>query len=140
MARTVADIMTRDPLTIEANQSVAESAKLMRQGDTGAIVVLEDGRVSGIVTDRDIAVRVVADAKDVTSTSVGEACSGEDLATVGPDTSLDQAAKLMRQKNVRRIPVVERDQAVGILSIGDLAMEKDAQSALGDISSARGNL
>jgi CBS domain-containing protein len=77
----------------------------------------------------------VAEDKDL-STPVGEACSAADLQTVGPDTSLDQAVQLMRSNAIRRLPVVENDQAVGILSLGDLAIELDEDSALADISAA----
>jgi CBS domain-containing protein len=137
MARTVRDVMTADPATIESSQSIQDAASLMRQYDTGAVVVTEDGRVVGIVTDRDIAIRAVADGKGP-DTAVREACSS-DLETVAPDYSLEQAVQLMRQRAVRRLPVVEADRAVGILSIGDLAMERDSDSALADISAAPGN-
>ncbi|RJL22728.1 CBS domain-containing protein [Bailinhaonella thermotolerans] len=138
MAQRVADVMTGNPATIEAGGRIADAAALMRNNDTGAVIVTDNGRVSGIVTDRDIAVRAVADEKGP-DTPVRDVCSGGDVATVGPDTSIDQAARLMRQKAVRRLPVVEKDRAVGVVSIGDLAMEKDPNSALADISSAEGN-
>ena len=110
----------------------------MRQHDTGVIIVTDGGRVAGIVTDRDITIRVVAEDKPST-TQISEAYSTGELATIGPDTSIDQAVQLMRSKAVRRLPVVENDQAVGIVSIGDLAMERDDDSALADISAATGN-
>jgi CBS domain-containing protein len=138
MAATVSDVMTSNPETIEASEPVAEAARRMREADTGNVIVLDNGRVVGIVTDRDIVVRVVADGKDP-STPVQQACSATDLQTVGPDTSLEQAVQLMRQHAVRRLPVVENDQAVGILSLGDLAMELDQNSALADISAAAPN-
>jgi len=138
MAQTVADVMTRDPATIDTSSTVADAARIMRDQDTGAIIVTDNGRVAGIVTDRDIAVRVVAEDKD-NSTPVVEACSGTDIATVGPDTSMEQAVQLMRSKAVRRLPVVQNDRAVGIVSLGDLAMERDEDSALADISAAPGN-
>jgi CBS domain-containing protein len=138
MAQRVADVMTSDPATVESGQPVSEAARLMRDYDAGAVVVTENGRVSGIVTDRDIAVRVVADGKGP-EVPVREAASGSDVATVGPDTSIDQAVQLMRAKGVRRLPVVEKDKAVGIVSIGDLAIERDPTSALADLSAAEGN-
>jgi CBS domain-containing protein len=134
MAATVSDVMTANPETIEASEPVMEAARRMRDADIGDVIVLDDGRVVGILTDRDIAVRVVAEGKD-SSTPVREACS-TDLQTVGPDTSLAQAVQLMRDNAVRRLPVVENDQAVGVLSLGDLAMELDEESALADISAA----
>jgi CBS domain-containing protein len=81
---------------------------------------------------------VIAEGKDA-NTAVSEACSGADLATVAPDTPLDQAAQLMRERSVRRLPVVANDRIVGIVTIGDLAMERDEQSALADISVADPN-
>ena len=137
MAKTVSDVMTRDPATVESSRPVQEAARLMRDNDTGALIVLRDGTVAGIVTDRDITVRVVADGKGG-ETPVQEACS-PDLNAVAPDTSLEQAVQVMRSNAVRRLPVVESGKAVGILSLGDLAMEKDQGSALADISAAPGN-
>src|ERR1700710_1764837 len=138
MAATVSDVMTRDPETIEADVPVLEAARRMRDADIGNVVVLDNGRVVGIVTDRDIVVRVVAEELD-SSTPVREACSAGDLQTVGPDTSLQQAVQLMRANAIRRLPVVENDHAVGILSLGDLAIEQDENSALADISAAEPN-
>ncbi|MGI5271329.1 CBS domain-containing protein [Nonomuraea sp. CA-218870] len=137
MARTVADVMTKSPASVDAGQPVSVAAALMRDRDTGAIIVNDDGRMTGIVTDRDITIRLVADDKGP-DTPVREACTPS-VEVVGPDTSIDQAVKLMRQHAVRRLPVVEDGRAVGILSIGDLAMERDPNSALADISSAEGN-
>ncbi|HEY0166501.1 MAG TPA: CBS domain-containing protein [Jatrophihabitans sp.] len=138
MAATVSDVMTRDPETIEADEPVLEAARRMRDADSGDVIVLDNGRVVGILTDRDIAVRVVAEGKD-SSTPVRQVCSTTDLQTVGPDTSLAQAVQLMRGNAVRRLPVVENDHAVGILSLGDLAMVLDENSALADISAAAPN-
>lgn len=135
MAATVSDVMTTNPETIEASEPVMEAARRMRDADIGDVIVLDDGRVVGILTDRDIAVRVVAEGKD-SSTPVRDACSASDLQTVGPDTSLAQAVQLMRDNAVRRLPVVENDRAVGVVSLGDLAMELDEESALADISAA----
>ncbi|GAA2354876.1 CBS domain-containing protein [Nonomuraea africana] len=137
MARTVADVMTANPATVEASQPVSVAARLMVEQDAGAVIVTDNGKVSGIVTDRDITVRVVAEEKG-SDTPVREACS-EDVETVGPDTSLEQVVQLMRSAAVRRVPVVEKGTAVGIVSIGDLAIERDSDSALADISAAEGN-
>ncbi len=138
MANTVSDVMTRNPATVEADSPVSEAARLMKTNDAGAIIVLDNGRVSGIITDRDVAIRVIAEGKDGT-TPVREACSAGDMTVVGPDTSVNQAVQLMRTNAIRRLPVVENDRPVGILSIGDLAMEQDEQSALADISAAPGD-
>jgi CBS domain-containing protein len=139
MADTVSDVMTRNPATIESGQSTADAARLMAQGDMGDVIVLDNGNVAGILTDRDIAVRLVAQEKDP-RTPVAEIVSDRDLVTVAPDMPLDQAARLMRQHSVRRLPVVQQGRAVGVVSLGDLAIERDETSALADISAAEGNL
>lgn len=137
MARTVADVMTSAPATVEADQPVSVAAALMRDNDAGAVVVNDNGRIGGIVTDRDICVRAVAEDKGP-QTPVREVASSM-VDTVGPDTSIEQAVQLMRTHAVRRLPVVQNGRAVGIVSLGDLAMERDPSSALGDISAAEGN-
>jgi len=138
MATTVSEVMTRNPETVEVSDPVVEAARRMRDADTGDVIVLDNGRVVGVLTDRDITVRVVAENKEL-ATPVGEVCSTTNLQTVSPDTSLDQAVQLMRSNAVRRLPVVENDRAVGIISLGDLAMEQDQDSALADISAAAPN-
>ncbi|GAA2845980.1 CBS domain-containing protein [Streptosporangium fragile] len=137
MAKTVADVMTANPATLDVDQPVSAAARLMKSEDAGAVIVTEDGRMRGIVTDRDIAIRVVAEDKGP-DTPVREAYSG-DVETVGPDTSIEQVVQLMRSRAIRRVPVVENNRPVGIVSIGDLAIERDSGSALADISSAEGN-
>jgi CBS domain-containing protein len=138
MAQTVADVMTSAVATIEPQDSVAEAARRMASADVGDVVVVENGTVRGILTDRDIAVRLVAADKPA-STPVAEIISEADVATVTPDTTLDQAVTLLRSKAVRRLPVVEDGRPVGVVSLGDLAIERDPDSALADISAARGN-
>lgn len=137
MASTVADVMTRNPVTANSTDPVRDVARQMRDADTGAIIVLDNGTVSGIVTDRDIVVRVLAEGKDA-DTPVSEACTS-DATTVGPDTSIEQVIQLMRSGAIRRLPVVQNDRPVGIVSIGDLAIERDSDSALAEISAAEGN-
>lgn len=138
MAQTVREVMTKDPVTIEAEETVTELARRMREADAGAIVVLENGTVSGIATDRDIVVRVVAEEKAPKDTRVAEFFT-RDVTTVGPDTSVDQAIDLMRTQAIRRLPVVEGGRAVGIVSLGDLAIEGEGERALADISAAPSN-
>ncbi|GAA3658935.1 CBS domain-containing protein [Nonomuraea antimicrobica] len=137
MAKTVADVMTSHPATVEADDPVSVAATLMRDHDTGAIIVNDNGRLMGIVTDRDITVRVVADERGP-DTPVREACSPS-VEAIGPDTSIEQAVRLMRTHAVRRLPVVEDGRAVGVVSLGDLALERDPNSALADISAAEAN-
>jgi CBS domain-containing protein len=135
MARSVGDIMTRNPRTVDAGDSVAEAARQMRDGDFGSVLVLDNGRVDGIVTDRDIAVRAVAEGRDPEFTQVSEIYS-TGVATVEPSQSIEDAVQTMREHDIRRLPVVENGRPVGILSLGDLAVERDPESVLADISAS----
>ena len=97
------------------------------------------GEIVGIVTDRDIVVRVLADGGDPAMVTVGEICSRE-LTTVPPTASIDDVVRLIREKAIRRLPVVEEDgEVVGIVSIGDIAVARDRESALADVSAALPN-
>ncbi|GEC02559.1 oxidoreductase [Streptomyces spinoverrucosus] len=138
MAQYVRDIMTGDPVTVEPQTSVVAVARIMRDQDLGAVLVTDGDHLRGLVTDRDLVVRSIADGGDPGEITVAAACS-DDLVTVRPDEELDHAVELMREHSVRRIPVVEDDHPVGIVSLGDLAMERDPESALGDISAAKPN-
>jgi CBS domain-containing protein len=130
----VSDVMTPMPTTVRASQTVAEAANNMRQIDVGSMIVVDDsGAVVGIVTDRDIAIRVVAQGLDPQTTIVGE-ISSEDPTTLSSADSVEQAVHLMRERAVRRLPVVEEGRPVGIVSIGDLAIDRDPRSALAEIS------
>jgi CBS domain-containing protein len=111
----------------------------MREHDIGDVVVLEDRRLGGILTDRDIVVRALAEGRDPEKTKVGDICS-RDLTTVSPTDSVGYAVRLMRAKAIRRLPVVEEGQVVGIVSLGDMAIEKDRRSVLGEISAAPPNV
>ncbi|CAM5635778.1 CBS domain-containing protein OS=Streptomyces albaduncus OX=68172 GN=FHS32_002690 PE=4 SV=1 [Streptomyces griseoloalbus] len=136
MTQYVRDIMTAAPVTVGPQTSVAQAARLMRDHDLGAVLVTDDGRLRGLVTDRDLVVRSVAEGVDPEETTVVRACS-EDLVTVRPDDELDLAVRLMREHAVRRVPVVDGEHAVGVLSLGDVAMERDPDSALADVAVAR---
>jgi CBS domain-containing protein len=137
MADTIRDVMTSDPATVEASATVQDAAQLMDQKDIGAVLVVENGEVQGIVTDRDIAVRVVAKGNGPDA-SVREAAT-TDLESLSPDDSIEDAIQKMEQADVRRLPVVDDGKPVGIISLGDLAQAKDRDSALADISSAAPN-
>jgi len=100
----------------------------------GAVLVVDGGTLAGIVTDRDIAVRAVADGADPEATRVSEVCSA-DVATLTVDQTVEDAIRLVREHDVRRIPVVQDGRPAGIVTIGDLAIERDSDSALADISS-----
>jgi len=138
MHQTIRDVMTVNPRTLGADASVMDAAREMREHGIGDIVVLDGNRLCGILTDRDIVVRALADGSDPHRTRVGDICS-RDLTVVSPDESLGQAVRLMREKAIRRLPVEDRGHVVGIVSIGDLAIDADRWSALADISAAPPN-
>jgi len=130
--------MTREPRTIPADGSLSDAAKVMRDADIGDLIVVEGDRVAGIVTDRDIVVRGIADGRDPQSTSMSEVGTS-DPTTLEPGQGIDEAIETMRRLDVRRLPVVENGRLVGIVSLGDLAVERDSGSALADISAASPN-
>ena len=135
MARIVEEIMTTNPRTVNVGDTARDAARVMSDNDIGDAVVVDDGQVTGIVTDRDIVVRAVAEGRDTESTTVG------DIATMGvqaiePEASVDDALRMMRQHDIRRLPVVKNGGPVGIVSLGDLAVEREPDSTLADISAA----
>jgi CBS domain-containing protein len=139
MAKQVRELMSKQPIKLAGSLPVVEGARQMRAANVGAIIIEKDGKLCGIVTDRDIAVRIVADGRDPNTTPLSEICS-KDLTTVSPDDDLDRVVQLMREKAIRRVPVVDsRNQVVGILSLGDLARDRDSRSVLGQISAAPPN-
>jgi CBS domain-containing protein len=128
MGKNVKDVMTSNPATVQADAPVIEAAKIMRDEDTGIAPVVENDRLVGTITDRDIAVRVVAEGRDPQSTTVREVAS-TNLVTVDPQQDLSEALRLMAQHQVRRLPVVEEDgRLVGVVSQADVARESDDAS------------
>ena len=138
MAQEVREVMTRDPITLQANATLVEAARQMRDADVGDVIVMDGGRLKGIVTDRDITIRGVASGKDPNRSTLAEVCSPR-LVTIPADRPVEEAVTLMRENAVRRLPVVEGDKPVGVVSIGDLAVDRDPRSALADISAAEPN-
>ena len=139
MAHTIQEIMTTDVHCVRSDASLNEAARMMRDHQIGDVLVTgPDGALRGIITDRDIVVRAVAEARDLERTRVDEICSG-DLVELDPSATIDDAVKLMRDRAIRRVPVVRDHKPVGIISIGDLARERDPESALADISAAAPN-
>ena len=134
MAQSIKEVMTADPHIISSDATLQDAAREMQSDDIGAVLVTDNGDVAGILTDRDIVVRAVAEGRDPSSTTVGDVAT-RDVTTLTPDSSVDDAIRIVREKNVRRIPVVEDGRPAGIVSIGDLAIERDTDSALADISS-----
>ena len=140
MAERIRDVMTTNPETMPESTTVREAAETMRANDIGDVVVVDDnGTLSGILTDRDIVVRVVAEGRDPRATRIGDVAS-RDLTAVSPDDPVDRAVQLMRDKAIRRLPAVDKGKPVGIVSIGDLALDRDPDSALADISAAPPNI
>ncbi len=136
----IRDIMTPNPHTIQPSMSVMDAAQIMRKSDIGDVIVVEDKRLFGILTDRDIVVRVLAEGRDPEITPVSDVCSRE-LAAVRATDSVGTVVRVMREKAVRRLPVVEDSgEVIGIVSIGDVAVERDRHSALADISAAPPNV
>jgi CBS domain-containing protein len=110
----------------------------MRDHALGCVLVADGSRLRGVVTDRDIVVRAIAESRDPSAVSVGEVCS-TDLAWVSPDDDVGDAVRIMRRRAVRRLPVVQEGRPVGIVSLGDLALGGDESAALADISAAPPN-
>jgi len=138
MSPRLREIMTPNPITVDAGATAIEAAQAMRDHDVGDVVVTEKGAVCGILTDRDIAVRGVAGGHDPALTPVGQISSRE-LTTVDADADIEVAIQLMRDKAVRRLPVIDGNRTVGVVAIGDLAQSRDPKSALADISAAAPN-
>jgi CBS domain-containing protein len=138
MAQKIREIMTESPVSMDVNSSVTDAARAMQQNGIGDVLVVQGGRIHGLVTDRDLVVRVLAEGREPSSTRVGDVCS-PDPACLSPDDDVESAVRLVRERAVRRIPIVEGNRPVGVLSIGDLAIERDSRSALADISAAAPN-
>ena len=139
MTEYIRDVMTTNPETLPESTTVREAAETMRANDIGDVVIVDDnGAISGILTDRDIVVRVVAEGRDPRVTRIGDIASHE-LTAASPDDPVDRAVQLMRERAIRRLPVVDKGKPVGIVSIGDLALDRDPDSALADISAAPPN-
>jgi CBS domain-containing protein len=128
MAKSVRDTMTENPRSIKASASVVEAARVMREEHIGSVPISDDEQLVGMITDRDITTRVVAEAADPTKTSVGDVNS-RDLITVEPDTDLDEALQLMARHQVRRLPVLENGRLVGIVAQADIALSENENTA-----------
>ncbi|ADU08813.1 CBS domain-containing protein [Micromonospora aurantiaca] len=130
---TVGEFMTTRLVTMDGNDTLIAAAQEMRDSAIGDVVVTDGDNVVGIVTDRDIAVRGVAENMDPTATRLNQITS-KDVVTVSQNDDAVAAADLMRTYAVRRLPVVDDGRLVGLISMGDLAVEREPQSVLADIS------
>jgi CBS domain-containing protein len=138
-AQLVEQVMTRTPQVVEVSEKIRTAASLMAKANIGAVIVTKEGALCGILTDRDIVIRCVARGGDCDQTTVGEICS-QQLATLSAEDTVDNAIALMAKKAIRRIPVVDGSKRpVGIVSLGDLAQNRDPKSALGGISASSPN-
>jgi CBS domain-containing protein len=135
MTRKVREIMSAAPVCMAASESVSAAAKAMKERGIGTVLVLSGGRLAGLVTDRDIAIRVLAENREPLTTRLGDICSSE-LTVLSPDDAVETATRIVRDRAVRRLPVMADGIPVGMVSIGDLALDKDEQSALSQISAS----
>ncbi|MCX4693292.1 CBS domain-containing protein [Streptomyces sp. NBC_01408] len=136
MSRRVHEVMTENPVTVEKLTSLAEAARVMRDASIGDVLVVEEGRLRGILTDRDLVIRAMAENRDPADTTVQAICSTEPV-TVKPGDDVDQAIDLMRRHALRRLPVQTEDgELVGVVTLGDLTVERDPGSAFAAIAAA----
>src|SRR5918999_624904 len=121
MGKSIRELMSDNPCSIDADKSVAYAAKMMRDEDVGLAPIVEGDRLVGTLTDRDIATRVVAEGRNPETTTAREVAS-TDVVTIEPDARLDDALQLMAKHQVRRLPVVEQgDRLVGVVAQADVA-------------------
>jgi CBS domain-containing protein len=138
MAQTIQDVMTPSPTCMDSGTTLPRAAQAMRDGDIGDVLVTSNGQLQGIVTDRDLVIRGMAELPDVEHATLGDVCTPSPI-TVAPETPVADAVALMRQEAIRRLPVVREGEPVGIVSLGDLAIEREGNSLLADISAAPAN-
>lgn len=138
MAKTIREIMTPDPVCLTDDATVADAARHMRDSDIGDVLIKDSSGLRGMITDRDIVIRAVATGRDPSTTTVSEILSADPICA-SPNDDVSVAVDLMRRHALRRLPVCEGDRLMGIVSIGDLAIEQDSRSALADISAAPAN-
>ncbi|MCP9943643.1 CBS domain-containing protein [Streptomyces somaliensis] len=138
MAQLVREVMTAGAAAVRPDASLVEAAQLMRAQDIGDVLVADGDLLVGVVTDRDITVRAVAEGADPLTVNAETVCT-PDPVCVGPDDEVATAVRLMRRHAVRRLPVVEDGRPLGVVSLGDLAISQDPESALADISRAEPN-
>lgn len=138
MGKSVKDAMTSDVTTATLAQSLTDAAVLMKREDVGSVPVVDGGRLVGVLTDRDIVVRGIADGGDPHAVKIGDIAS-RDVVTVRPDDDLDLALRLMAQHQVRRLPVVDEGRLVGVVATADVAHEakdKAVRQVMEEISRA----
>lgn len=138
MAQDIATVMSTDVATVDADAALIDAARIMHDRDVGDVVVTDGGDAVGIVTDRDITIRGTARGAEPTATPVRDVMSG-DLVALETDQTVDEALAVMRERALRRLVVTEDGRLAGVVSLGDLAVQRDRDSALGEISEAEPN-
>lgn len=131
----IRDLMSTDVVAVETDAPLSSAAAAMRDEDVGSVVVMAEGNVVGIMTDRDLVIRAAAEGRDLTATTVG-AASTDRVLTVAPSDPVERVVQMMREHAVRRIVVVDDDLPVGVVSMGDLARRRDPGSVLAEVVSA----
>lgn len=132
--------MTSDPTWIDAKETVDKAAQQLAREDVGSLPICEDGKLTGVITDRDIVVKVIAEGQDPAKVKVGELAQGE-AVTIGADDPIDELVKTMREHDVRRLPVIDGTDLVGVVAQADVAVELGdrAGELVADISAASSN-
>jgi CBS domain-containing protein len=138
MVQTVLEVMTPHPVVLAPDDTATEAARVMRERNIGDVIVMDHDQLWGIVTDRDIVVRALADGRDANTVQLVEICSRH-LTGIEPSATTDDAIRAMREQALRRLPVIENGCPIGVVSIGDIAIERDPGSALADVSAAPPN-
>ena len=130
-SRHVRDVMTKNPQTVTGKDTIIAAARIMRDSDTGVVPVVEDRKIIGLITDRDIVVRMVAEARNANDVKVNELMTKQ-VRSVKEDTPVNEVLNLMSSASIRRVPVVnDRDELIGIVSIGDIATETNKDGKVG---------
>jgi CBS domain-containing protein len=130
-SRNVRDVMTANPVCVSEKDSVQDAARIMAREDTGVVPVVDGKKIIGLITDRDIVVRLIAEGKDLANARVNEAMT-KNVRTVREDASVNDVLEVMNRSEVRRVPVVnDRDELVGIVSIGDVAEKTNQDGKVG---------
>jgi len=137
MDKKIRDIMTANPVGVYADQTVGDAARVMRDAGVGAVLVVNGDSLGGVVTDRDLVVRGLAEGFGPES-AVGPLCSAK-LVGVDAEADVSEAERLMRENAVRRLPVIDGGQIVGVISLGDIAVAGDADTPLAAVSRAQAN-
>ena len=135
---SIRDVMTGKLTSCSTDDTLVEGAQAMRDQNIGDVLLVEGDELKGLVTDRDITIRGVAEGRNVESTTLGEIAT-TDLTTCEADATIEDAIRLMREKDIRRLPITDGGRPAGIVSLGDLAIARDEHSVLAEISAASPN-